>query len=124
MYNTVQSVRDFAHASFKIAVSKKVPMVWLVGSSIMLSILRMPVQYMSTKNTILKGYDGVWKDNFQEIYDKCGPISSGRLPQQLTSMIEQRIQEPIRSARHLVRASAHRYASLLFLLQYYRLFYS
>ena len=30
MYNTVQSVRDFAHASFKIAVSKKVPMVWLV----------------------------------------------------------------------------------------------
>jgi len=52
MYNTVQSVRDFAHASFKMAISKKVPM------------------YMSTKNTILKGYDGVWKDNFQEIYDK------------------------------------------------------
>ena len=25
--------------------------------------------YMSTKNTILKGYDGVWKDTFQEIYD-------------------------------------------------------
>jgi isocitrate dehydrogenase len=24
---------------------------------------------MSTKNTILKGYDGQWKDNFQEIYD-------------------------------------------------------
>lgn len=25
--------------------------------------------YMSTKNTILKGYDGVWKDIFQEIYE-------------------------------------------------------
>lgn len=25
--------------------------------------------YMSTKNTILKGYDGQWKDNFQEIYE-------------------------------------------------------
>ena len=51
MYNTVQSVQDFAHASFKMAISKKVPM------------------YMSTKNTILKGYDGVWKDQFEEIYE-------------------------------------------------------
>lgn len=51
MYNTVQSVRDFAHASFKMALAKKIPM------------------YMSTKNTILKGYDGQWKDNFQEIYE-------------------------------------------------------
>ena len=50
MYNTVQSVQDFAHSSFKMAISKKVPM------------------YMSTKNTILKGYDGVWKDQFEEIY--------------------------------------------------------
>jgi isocitrate dehydrogenase len=33
------------------AISKKVPM------------------YMSTKNTILKAYDGVWKDTFQEIYE-------------------------------------------------------
>jgi isocitrate dehydrogenase len=51
MYNTVQSIRDFAHASFKMALQKKVPM------------------YMSTKNTILKGYDGQWKDNFEEIYE-------------------------------------------------------
>lgn len=51
MYNTVQSIRDFAHASFQMALSKKVPM------------------YMSTKNTILKGYDGQWKDNFEEIYE-------------------------------------------------------
>jgi isocitrate dehydrogenase len=33
------------------AITKKVPM------------------YMSTKNTILKKYDGVWKDTFQEIFD-------------------------------------------------------
>jgi len=52
MYNTQQSVQDFAHASFKMAISKKVPM------------------YMSTKNTILKGYDGVWKDQFQEIFER------------------------------------------------------
>ncbi|GAA99227.1 uncharacterized protein L969DRAFT_93689 [Mixia osmundae IAM 14324] len=52
MYNTVQSVEDFAHASFKMAISKKIPM------------------YLSTKNTILKGYDGMWKDTFQRIYDE------------------------------------------------------
>ena len=28
---------------------------------------------MSTKNTILKKYDGRFKDIFQEIYDRCGP---------------------------------------------------
>ncbi|ORY82996.1 isocitrate dehydrogenase [Leucosporidium creatinivorum] len=51
MYNTQQSVRDFAHSSFKMAIEKKLPL------------------YMSTKNTILKGYDGQWKDIFQAIYE-------------------------------------------------------
>jgi len=51
MYNTVKSVRDFAHSSFKMAIEKKVPM------------------YLATKNTILKGYDGQWKDIFQEIFE-------------------------------------------------------
>ncbi|KAI5477552.1 hypothetical protein MNV49_006140 [Pseudohyphozyma bogoriensis] len=51
MYNTKQSVEDFAHSSFKCAIEKKLPL------------------YMSTKNTILKGYDGQWKDIFQEIFD-------------------------------------------------------
>jgi len=51
MYNTRQSIRDFAHASFAMAIKHKMPM------------------YMSTKNTILKGYDGQWKDNFEEIYE-------------------------------------------------------
>ena len=50
-FNTDESVRGFAHASFKMALSKKLPM------------------YFSTKNTILKKYDGCFKDLFQEIYE-------------------------------------------------------
>lgn len=52
MYNTDESIRDFAHSSFQVAISKKVPL------------------YLSTKNTILKRYDGRFKDIFQEIYEK------------------------------------------------------
>ena len=51
-YNTDESIRGFAHASFKLALSKSLPL------------------YMSTKNTILKKYDGRFKDLFQEIYDR------------------------------------------------------
>ncbi|XP_075686017.1 isocitrate dehydrogenase [NADP] cytoplasmic [Rhinoderma darwinii] len=52
MYNTDQSIKDFAHSSFQMALSKSWPL------------------YMSTKNTILKRYDGRFKDIFQEIYEK------------------------------------------------------
>ena len=51
-YNTDESIEGFAHASFKLALSKSLPL------------------YMSTKNTILKKYDGRFKDIFQDIYDK------------------------------------------------------
>ncbi|KAH9934549.1 isocitrate dehydrogenase [Epithele typhae] len=51
MYNTEESIRGFAHSSFKMALQKKLPL------------------FMSTKNTILKKYDGRFKDIFQEIYD-------------------------------------------------------
>lgn len=51
MYNTDDSIRGFAHTSFKMALSKKLPL------------------YMSTKNTILKRYDGRFKDIFQEVYE-------------------------------------------------------
>lgn len=51
-YNTDESIRGFAHASFKLAISKAVPL------------------YMSTKNTILKKYDGRFKDLFQEVFEK------------------------------------------------------
>lgn len=50
MYNTDESIREFAHACFRMAIEKKYPL------------------YLSTKNTILKKYDGRFKDIFQEIY--------------------------------------------------------
>ncbi|MGH2642898.1 MAG: NADP-dependent isocitrate dehydrogenase [Chitinophagaceae bacterium] len=52
MYNTEASIRGFAHACFNMALQKKWPL------------------YFSTKNTILKRYDGFFKDIFQEIYEK------------------------------------------------------
>lgn len=52
MYNTDESITDFAHACFKYALDRAYPL------------------YLSTKNTILKRYDGRFKDIFQEIYDK------------------------------------------------------
>ena len=51
MYNLDDSIRDFARASFNYGLN-----------------LGWPV-YLSTKNTILKAYDGRFKDLFQEIYD-------------------------------------------------------
>jgi isocitrate dehydrogenase len=52
MYNTDESITAFAHASFNYAILKKWPL------------------YMSTKNTILKKYDGRFKDIFEEVYQK------------------------------------------------------
>lgn len=52
MYNLDASIRDFARASFNYGLQRKVPV------------------YLSTKNTILKAYDGRFKDIFQEIFDK------------------------------------------------------
>lgn len=51
MYNTEESIRGFAHSCFNVALNKKWPL------------------YLSTKNTILKKYDGFFKDIFQEIYE-------------------------------------------------------
>jgi isocitrate dehydrogenase len=50
MYNTDESIRGFAHSCFNTALAKKWPL------------------YLSTKNTILKKYDGRFKDIFEEIY--------------------------------------------------------
>ena len=63
MYNTDESIRGFAHACFNQALNKKWPL------------------YLSTKNTILKQYDGRFKDIFQEIYDHQykGPFASNGL---------------------------------------------
>ena len=51
MYNLDQSIRDFAHASFAYSLNRGFPL------------------YLSTKNTILKRYDGRFKDIFQEIFE-------------------------------------------------------
>jgi isocitrate dehydrogenase len=52
MYNIDESIVGFAHACFNMALTKKWPL------------------YLSTKNTILKKYDGRFKDIFEEIYQK------------------------------------------------------
>jgi isocitrate dehydrogenase len=51
MYNLDASIRDFARASFRYGLERGLPV------------------YMSTKNTILKRYDGRFKDLFQEVFD-------------------------------------------------------
>ena len=51
MYNLDDSIRDFAHASFSYGLNRNYPV------------------YLSTKNTILKAYDGRFKDIFQEVFD-------------------------------------------------------
>jgi isocitrate dehydrogenase len=51
MYNLDDSIRDFARASFRYGLARNYPV------------------YLSTKNTILKAYDGRFKDLFQEIFD-------------------------------------------------------
>ena len=69
MYNTDESIYGFARSSFQMALEKKWPL------------------YLSTKNTILKAYDGRFKDIFQEVYinefktelDKAGVTYEHRL---------------------------------------------
>ncbi|GEP06397.1 NADP-dependent isocitrate dehydrogenase [Methylobacterium oxalidis] len=51
MYNLDESIRDFARASMNYGLNRKYPV------------------YLSTKNTILKAYDGRFKDLFEEVYE-------------------------------------------------------
>lgn len=52
MYNTDESIRSFAESCFKYAIDRNYPL------------------YLTTKNTILKKYDGLFMDIFQEIYEE------------------------------------------------------
>jgi isocitrate dehydrogenase len=52
MYNFKKSIQDFAHSTFSYALQQNYPV------------------YLSTKNTILKAYDGMFKDEFQRIFEK------------------------------------------------------
>ncbi len=51
IHNTLASIQGFARASLNYGLARKYPV------------------YLSTKNTILKAYDGMFKDTFQEIFD-------------------------------------------------------
>ena len=51
MYNFDDSIRDFARATMRYALNRSYPL------------------YLSTKNTILKAYDGRFKDLFEEIFE-------------------------------------------------------
>src|SRR5262249_60346133 len=51
MYNFDDSIRDFARATMRYALNRKLPL------------------HLSTKNTILKAYDGRFKDLFEEIFE-------------------------------------------------------
>jgi isocitrate dehydrogenase len=51
MYNVDESIYEFAHSCFNFAILRKFPL------------------YLSTKNTILKKYDGRFKDIFEEVYE-------------------------------------------------------
>lgn len=51
MYNTTESITGFAHSSFKMALERSMPL------------------YSTTKNTILKKYDGKFKDIFESLYE-------------------------------------------------------
>ena len=52
MYNYNKSIEDFARASFNYGLERNVPV------------------YLSTKNTILKAYDGAFKDIFQDVFER------------------------------------------------------
>lgn len=51
MYNLDKSILDYAHSAMQYALNRKYPL------------------FLSTKNTILKVYDGRFKDIFQDVYD-------------------------------------------------------
>ena len=77
MYNTDESIYGFARACFNYAVGRQYPL------------------YLSTKNTILKAYDGRFKDIFEEVYqqefketfDKAGLTYEHRLIDDLVAQV-------------------------------------
>ena len=60
MFNTEASIRQFAVSCFAMALEKKMPL------------------YLTTKNTILKAYDGLFKDTFEALYEStyAGPFKA------------------------------------------------
>ena len=80
MYNLDASIRDFARASLRYGLDRGLPV------------------YLSTKNTILKRYDGRFKDLFQEVFDKEFADrfkANSRLVRANSSMDSSRLYMPI-----------------------------
>ncbi len=67
MYNLDDSIRDFAHACLNYGLNRKWPV------------------YLSTKNTILKAYDGRFKDIFQEVFESGVQRAASGKPASSTS---------------------------------------
>ncbi len=81
MYNVDKSIYGFAHSCFKYAQMRKYPL------------------YLSTKNTILKKYDGRFKDIFMEVYKEHYEASYKELGiwyehQLIDAMVAQMIKSP------------------------------
>jgi isocitrate dehydrogenase len=67
MYNLDESIRDFARACLNYGLNRRWPV------------------YLSTKNTILKAYDGRFKDIFEEIFDSEFKRSSMKLESNIST---------------------------------------
>src|SRR3546814_1449088 len=94
MYNLDDSIRDFARASLNYGIARQWPV------------------YLSTKNTILKAYDGRFKDLFEEIYqaefkakfDELGITYEHRLiDDMVASALKWRSEENTSEIKSLIR---------------------
>jgi hypothetical protein len=92
MYNLDASIIDFARASFNYGLARNYPV------------------YLSTKNTILKAYDGRFKDLFQEVFDAEFKDKFAAAPDRLDLRLDPRPHAPRQARRqrraHRLRADA------------------
>ena len=89
MYNLDNSIKNFARACMNYGLERKWPV------------------YLSTKNTILKAYDGRFKDLFQEVFEKEFSEKSNKIP--TTSEINLKIEQeqPVLNPTKKAEAQIH-----------------
>ncbi|KAJ4371653.1 Isocitrate dehydrogenase [NADP], mitochondrial precursor (Oxalosuccinate decarboxylase) [Neocucurbitaria cava] len=85
-YNTDDSIRGFAHASFNYALDRCFPL------------------YLSTKNTVLKAYDGRFKDIFEEVYAEYKPHFEAKKLRYEHRLIDDMVAQMIKSQGGFVMA--------------------
>lgn len=86
MYNTEESIRGFAHSCFKYAIAKK----WDL--------------FLSTKNTILKQYDGTFKDIFADVYKQYKPQFDANKTYYEHRLIDDMVAQAVKSSGKFVWA--------------------